>query len=156
MPKPAEDSAGVSFPPPLVFLGGLFIGVILQFIFSLPFLPWKLAMFTGLPVIALGIGLILWAGLLFIRAGTALPPWETATTVVIKGPYRFTRNPMYLGMALIHAGLGLCFSSLWILLMLIPVLWWIRTRVITSEEAYMEAKFGQPYRDYCARVRRWI
>lgn len=156
MPRPAEDSAGVSFPPPLIFLGGLVAGVILQFIFSLPFLPWKIGMVMGMPLIALGALLVGSAVWCFLRAGTALPPWETATAVVIKGPYRITRNPMYLGMALIQAGIGLCFSSLWILLMLIPELWWIQNRVILPEEAYMENKFNQPYRDYCARVRRWV
>lgn len=156
MPKPAQDSAGVSFPPPLMFLAAIFAGVILQFIWSLPFIPWELGMSSGLLAVLLGAALIASAAFVFTRAGTALPPWETATAVVIRGPYRFTRNPMYLGMALIHAGIGLCFTSLWILLALIPVLWWINTRVIAREEAYMAEKFGQPYRDYCAKVRRWL
>lgn len=156
MPKSATDSAGVTFPPPLMFLGSMLVGVILQFIFSLPFLPWEVGMYSGIPLLGLGVLLISSAAILFLRAGTALPPWATATTVVIRGPYRFTRNPMYLGMALVQAGIGLCFSSLWILLLLIPALWWVRTQVIAKEEAYMEEKFGQPYRDYCGQVRRWI
>ena len=85
-----------------------------------------------------------------------MPPWQTATAVVSGGPYRLSRNPMYLGMALTHAGIGLWFNSIWILLMLAPVVWWLRTRVIPLEEAYMENKFGQPYRDYCTQVRRWF
>ncbi len=156
MPKPATDSAGVSFPPPLMFFGGMVVGVILQFIFSLPFIPWQVGMYAGVPVLALGVLLLASSALFFTRAGTALPPWATATAVVVRGPYRFTRNPMYLGMALVQGGIGLCFSSLWILLMLLPELWWVRHKVIAREEAYMEEKFGQPYRDYCARVGRWL
>lgn len=156
MPKPDADSAGVRFPPPLMFLGALVIGVLMQFIWSLPFLPWRIGMFGGAIAFGLGVVLVASAALLFTRVGTGLPPWTPATQVVIRGPYRFTRNPMYVGMALIQAGIGLCLGSLWILLMLIPVLWWIRQHVITPEEAYMEAKFGQTYRDYCAQVRRWL
>lgn len=156
MPQPLQDSAGVSLPPPLVFLGAMFIGLILQFIWSVSFLPWQLGMICGGIFLVAGLLFIGSAALLFMRAGTAMPPWQTATTVVTAGPYRFTRNPMYLGMALVHAGIGLWFASLWILLMLAPALWWIQTRVIAREEAYMAEKFGKPFRDYCSQVRRWL
>ncbi len=156
MPQPDADSAGVRFPPPLMFLGALIIGVLLQFIWSLPFLPWRIGMFSGTIVFGLGVLLVASAALLFTRAGTGLPPWTPTTQLVIRGPYRITRNPMYLGMAMIQAGLGLCLGSLWILFMLVPVLWWIRHKVIAAEEAYMEEKFGNAYRDYCGRVRRWL
>lgn len=156
MPQPAHDSAGVGFPPPVMFLLGIFVGVILQFIWSLPFIPWQIGMIAGLVAIVLGAILIASAAFMFRSAGTAMPPWETASAVVMRGPYRFTRNPMYLGMALIHAGVGLGLTSVWILLMLVPVLWWINTRVIAREERYMAEKFGQSYQDYCQTVRRWL
>ncbi|MDX1497117.1 MAG: isoprenylcysteine carboxylmethyltransferase family protein [Salinisphaeraceae bacterium] len=156
MPKPAQDSAGVAFPPPLMFLLAVIGGVILQFMFPLPFLPWQWGMALGAISLLAGVGLILSAALLFVRAGTALPPWAAASAVVVQGPYRFTRNPMYLGMACIHASIGLAFTSWWILLSLIPTLWWVNKRVILKEEAYMAEKFGQPYKDYCASVRRWL
>lgn len=79
-----------------------------------------------------------------------------ATAVVADGVYSFTRNPMYLGMALIYAGIAIAADSLLTLILLISVLVVIRYAVIAKEERYMEAKFGAAYRDYKARVRRWI
>lgn len=156
MPTPQTDSAGVGFPPPLAFLLALIAGVFLQFIWSVPFLPWRTGVMAGLPLMALGLLFILSAAWQFRRSDTPLPPWETATAVVVSGPYRFSRNPIYLGMALIHVGLGLFFASLWIVLSVIPVLWWVQQRVILAEEAYMQAKFGKVYGAYRDRVRRWL
>jgi protein-S-isoprenylcysteine O-methyltransferase Ste14 len=76
--------------------------------------------------------------------------------LTFEGPYRFTRNPMYVGMALLQGGLALAGNALWPLVALIPVLWIVRTQVIDKEEQYLERRFGQQYRDYKARVRRWL
>ena len=96
------------------------------------------------------------AVVLFRRIGTPPDPHEPSTRLALDGPYRFTRNPMYLGMAAVLAGLALIGNALWPLLALIPVIWWIRTQVIAREERYLEAKFGGEYRDFKARVRRWL
>ncbi len=78
------------------------------------------------------------------------------TAIVETGPYRFTRNPIYLGMFLGLVGLAIAFDSLWLLVMLVPFTLAIRYGVVAREEAYLERKFGDAYRQYRARVRRWV
>jgi protein-S-isoprenylcysteine O-methyltransferase Ste14 len=93
---------------------------------------------------------------MFRRAGTSPDPREPTTALAFDGPYRFTRNPMYLGMALILGGLALVGNALWPLIAVVLAVWIIRTQVIDREERYLEAKFGGAYRDFKSRVRRWI
>src|SRR5882724_3497322 len=106
---PSSDNAGVRIVPPAVYLGGLAIGYILDLIWHLPIAPpgWSLAVrLVGVVILALGVSIMLSAVALFRRLGTKVAPWEPTTKLALDGPYRFTRNPMYLGMALILAGLG--------------------------------------------------
>ena len=111
---------------------------------------------AGGAVAAFGLWIMLYAVWRFQRAGTTPTHWEPTTTVVASGPYRFTRNPMYVGMASVHGGLALLGNALWPLLLLVPAIWIIRTQVIAREERYLEAKFGAQYRAYKAGVRRWL
>lgn len=151
------DSAKVTFPPPLVYLGMLLIGLVLD-----RYLPWSL----GLSAIGryLGGGLLFIAGAIYLlsasggfrRAGTDLKPWKTTSAIVAEGVYARTRNPMYLGMALVYAGIALVFSSLGALILLPLVILIIRTQVIAREERYLESKFGEEYLQYTSRVRRWL
>jgi protein-S-isoprenylcysteine O-methyltransferase Ste14 len=152
--KVERDSAGVKFPPPLVFLGALLIGLALDG----PRLPFghNLENMLGWLGIVAGMGIILTALGLFRRAGTNAEPWKTSTSIVTDGVYRWTRNPMYLGMALTYAGIALVCDSLAALILLVPVVFVIQRQVIEAEEAYMEARFGEPYRAYKASVRRWF
>jgi protein-S-isoprenylcysteine O-methyltransferase Ste14 len=152
-----QDSAKVSFPPPFVYAGMLLLGLVLD-----RALPWSLEMtWIGRYV---GGGILIAAGLLFgmsamglfRKAGTDVKPWKTTTAIVATGVYRFTRNPMYLGMAMLYTGLGFLFSSLGVFLLLPVLILTIRTQVIAREERYLEGKFGDDYRAYKARVRRWL
>jgi len=90
------------------------------------------------------------------RAGSNVPTSLPTTTIVNTGPYRFTRNPIYLGMVLGLIGLAIALNSLWLLLMLVPFALVIRYGVVTREEVYLERKFGDVYRGYRSRVRRWL
>jgi protein-S-isoprenylcysteine O-methyltransferase Ste14 len=90
------------------------------------------------------------------RAGTRVEANKPTTTIVTDGPYRFTRNPIYIGMFLGQAGLAIGFDSLWVLVMLMPFYLVIRYGVIAREEDYLDRKFGAAYRVYKARVRRWL
>ena len=90
------------------------------------------------------------------RAGSNVPTRLPTTIIVETGPYRFTRNPIYLGMVLGLIGLAIAFNSLWPLMTLVPFALVIRYGVIAREEAYLERKFGDVYRHYRARVRRWL
>ena len=156
---PSSDNAGVRIIPPAVYLGGLAIGYLLDLIWHVPIAPpgWSLVVrLVGGAATVLGLWLMLSAATLFRRLGTAVPPWEPTSTLATEGPYRFTRNPMYLGMALIVGGLGFIGNAVWPLLALVPVIVIIRTQVIAREERYLEAKFGYEYRILETRVRRWL
>ncbi len=151
------DSAKVTFPPPFIYLGMLLLGLALDRV-----LPWSIEL-TAIGRYA-GGGLLITAALAYLltasgrfhKAGTDVKPWKTTSAIVAEGVYALTRNPMYLGMALFMAGLGLLFSSLGVLLMLPVVIGLIQTQVIAREERYLEAKFGDEYRVYKSRVRRWL
>ncbi|EMS97418.1 isoprenylcysteine carboxyl methyltransferase [Agrobacterium tumefaciens str. Cherry 2E-2-2] len=112
-------------------------------------IDWRLLVATGTP-------LMLLAGGLFRRLGTNIPPSQPTTLIATTGPYRWTRNPMYLGMALIYAGLAIGFDGPIAFALLPLVLIAIQTQVIVREERYLEAKFGDEYRRYKAEVRRWL
>lgn len=156
---PSADTPGVTILPPLVYLAGLVGGYIIQFLWPVSIAPplFDVAIrVAGIAVVLAGGWLIFTAAGIFRRIGTPMNPHEPSTALTFDGPYRFTRNPMYLGMACILAGLAFIGNALWPLLALIPVVWWIETQVIAREEAYLEAKFGAPYLDYKKRVRRWL
>jgi protein-S-isoprenylcysteine O-methyltransferase Ste14 len=158
MAEPA-DNAGVRIPPPFLFLGGLVAGYILDLIRHVPVAPpeWSLAVrVLGGVLAAAAFALMLSAVVLFRRAGTHPEPWKTTTRLVLDGPYRFTRNPMYLGMAAFLVGLGLVGNALWPVIAVFPAVLIIRTQVIAREEAYLERKFGAEYLAYKSRVRRWL
>lgn len=161
-------TAGVIAPPPLLFLGALLIGFGLDRLLGLesllalaglppgllPGLPARL-LAGGLPAVA-GLALALPALIGFRRAGTQAEPWKPASALVVAGPYRFTRNPMYLGLVLLYLGIALAAGGPLTLLMLAPLVAVVRYGVIGREERYLEARFGAAYRDYKGRVRRWL
>lgn len=153
-PKP--DHAGVRVPPPLVFLIALLIGLWWDS-------PWLTGNSAGpVPtvigaIIALGgAGLIVIAALGHRRAGTNVEPWHPTTAIIDTGVYGFSRNPIYLGMAVLQFGLAICAGSLGALIMIVPAVLFIQFYVIAREERYLEAKFGAAYADYRNRVRPWI
>jgi protein-S-isoprenylcysteine O-methyltransferase Ste14 len=111
---------------------------------------------AGLAAIAGGVGIALWAEIAFLRAGTATLPIHPSSTIVSSGIYRYSRNPMYLGMSLFTAGLALAFNSAWYLAALACAIIAVTRLAIVPEEKYLERKFGQSYLDYKARVRRWL
>ena len=155
---PSSDNPGVIAPPPLLYAGALGVGLALDFLL--------LRTSTGLPealryglavvlVVAAG-GLITSALVGFRRAGTHAEPWQPSTSIVTGGVYVFTRNPMYVGMALFYFAIAIALDSVIALLFLIPLLIVIHYGVILREERYLDAKFGDPYRRYRCAVRRWI
>jgi protein-S-isoprenylcysteine O-methyltransferase Ste14 len=102
------------------------------------------------------VGLAVWAMTTMVRARTTFNPWVASTAVVSSGPFAFTRNPIYVGDALIYVGCAVIFDSLFALLLLPLVLAIVYLGVISREEAYLERKFGATYMDYKCRVRRWL
>jgi protein-S-isoprenylcysteine O-methyltransferase Ste14 len=158
-PQPPIDNDGVVVFPPAVFLVGLVGGYAISWFWPVGIVPdgWSMPVrMAGAVAAVAGAVLMLAAVLRFRREGTTPTHWEPTTRVVSAGPYRFTRNPMYVGMALLHGGLALLGNALWPLLLLVPAIWIIQTQVIVREERYLEAKFPGEYAAYKARVRRWL
>ncbi|MGY3149496.1 protein-S-isoprenylcysteine O-methyltransferase Ste14 [Bradyrhizobium sp. USDA 3397] len=153
-----RDSAGVRFPPPFVYLGALLLGLAAErFVTQRSFgIDWRLLVAAGALLFVAGAAMMLAAAGLFRRLGTNVPPSQPTTLIATTGPYRWTRNPMYLGMALIYAGLAISFDGPIAFALLPLVLIAIQTQVIAREERYLEAKFGDDYRRYKAKVRRWL
>lgn len=146
----------VRFPPPLIYISGLLLSIGIERIISTPDLPPPLAIVSGAAaVLALAL-LDARATALFLKKKTGIAPWHAATALVSDGPYRFTRNPMYLGMALAYMGVALGFGLLWAFVFLPLVLAIVDRAVIRREEIYLEEKFGEDYCVYKRAVRRWI
>jgi protein-S-isoprenylcysteine O-methyltransferase Ste14 len=123
----------------------------------LPFVPAPIpAGWLGGAVFLAALSLAVWAITTITRAGSHVPTNMPTTAIVDTGPYRFTRNPIYLGMMLGLVGLAIAFDSVWPLLTLVPFAFVIRAGVVAREEVYLERKFGEVYRNYKARVRRWL
>lgn len=156
----AKDTPGVIAPPPLIFLAFLVVGFVLDAVWPLslrpavldPRLSWSFGaalILAGLMTFTLGIRN-------FMRAGTPIPTREPTRTLVSGGIHGRSRNPIYVSMFLIYAGTGLLANTAWIFLLLVPLALVIRYGVVAREEAYLECKFGDAFRAYKSRVRRWL
>ena len=152
----AQQTSGVRFPPPLIYVAGLLLGWLLERVLPLSPIDELWSAILSVFCLIVGAGLISFAMGLFRRAGTNPLPMRPTTALVLRGPYRYTRNPMYLGMAFVYAGTALLFDLRWALIVLPLVLFVVQTQVIAREERYLEARFGEEYRAYRARVRRWL
>jgi len=154
--RETPDNPGVIAPPPLIYASALAIGLLANRLYPIAFVPRGLSRVLGWPLIVGGpvVGSL---GLREMkRADTNVDPREPTTAIVTGGPYRFTRNPLYLSMTLIYAGITALANALPAALLLPFVLHIMRRGVIEREERYLERKFGDEYLDYKARVRRWI
>jgi protein-S-isoprenylcysteine O-methyltransferase Ste14 len=151
-----QDTPGVIAPPPLIYLTALVIGLGLGYLAPTPFLPGSLAYGLGAVLILIGAWIIISARRMMLRAGTAIRPTIPTTALVTTGPFRFTRNPLYVGATLIYVGIAVAARSLWAIALLLVVLAVMQRGVIDREEHYLERKFGADYVRYKERVRRWI
>jgi len=149
----------VRFPPPLLFVGGLAIAALLHSQWPLPIWPqprpeWLLV----LAYVLLFVGLVwmAWGLITFLRARTAVIPHHPATRLVTGGPYRYGRNPMYLGLSAVYWGITLWLNSVWAVLLFPAVIVGLLRFVIRREERYLRDEFGEDYERYCRRVSRWF
>ncbi|MBI1755074.1 isoprenylcysteine carboxylmethyltransferase family protein [Candidatus Azambacteria bacterium] len=152
----SSDSPQVIAPPPSIYLIGIGIGVVLDWLKPLPFLAENVVVPPGAVIIAISVIFIVAAFREFIKAKTNIDVRKPTTSIVSAGPYRFSRNPIYLSMTLLTIGIAVLANTLWIFVMLVPILFTIQFGVIMREEAYLTKKFGEEYLRYKARVRRWI
>ncbi len=157
---PDTDAPAVRIVPPLIALGALVVGVALQFVWPLPngfmIQPPLSYWIGGIFTLAVFIGLGRWAMTVFRDKGEDPKPWTTVHGIVETGPYRFSRNPMYVALILMVLGFAVLLSNVWILVFTPVVAIILRYGAIKPEEAYLEAKFGDAYRAYKQRVRRWL
>lgn len=155
MTEHPRDTAGVIAPPPLIFAVAVGIGLLLQKARPLPTLP-----ALGKPIGALlamaGVGLGVSAVRALKVAGTNVDPYEQTSAIVDAGPYRFSRNPIYLGMAMLGGGVGLLANAGWVLALLPAAVAVVQKGVVEREEAYLARRFPDAYPAYAARVRRWL
>jgi protein-S-isoprenylcysteine O-methyltransferase Ste14 len=155
----ATDTAGVIAPPPLIALATVILGLVLDWqvpLFVLGnYFSWTVRLLVGGALIAAGTLLALAAERSFRRVGTNVPPWQPALALATDGVYRWLRNPMYVGLGLIVAGIGIALGSDWTLLLLVPAAWLLHVGVVLREERYLEAKFGDDYRRFKASVPRY-
>ena len=155
-PARERDHAAVIAPPPLIYLVGILLGWGLQVLRPAPFLPPALAPAVGIPLIAVALVLFVLSIREFRRARTSVRPDRPTTTIIRTGPYRFSRNPLYLALTLLHLGIAAWANSTWLLVTLAFTLGVMSAGVIAREERYLERKFGEEYRRYRSAVRRWL
>lgn len=153
----SEPRPDVRFPPPLVFAGFILLGLLGDRLLSLPDIPISGDLqWIGFAILAAGVALIILSLGLFRISGENPEPWTPSQTIIARGPYRHSRNPMYLGMVLIQLGFALWQASMGVLFFVPFALVLVDAFVIRREEDYLTKKFGKAYTDYCLRVRRWL
>ncbi len=151
-----SDHANVAISPPLLFGILLIIGCGLRVLVPMPFLPDRLAWIGGPIIVVAALALAVWAVRTMRAGGASIPTWESTDAIVQTGPYRFSRNPIYLAMILVLAGIGVWTNSPWFLGLAILDAILLSFGVIPHEEAYLNRKFGDQYSAYRGKVRRWL
>ena len=155
---PPIPHPGIGFPPPLIYAGGLAAGWWVHLRWPLPLTAGASRPREMVAAVCIGVWLVLmlWAFAAFLHAHTTFMPNRPARLLVTNGPYRFTRNPMYLSLAALYIGVTLLINSWWPVALLPIVLILIRRAVVAREERYLASAFPVEYSDYCRRVRRWV
>jgi len=149
--------ANVHLPPPLVYLFALLAGLGLQHLVPMRVpLPSRACEIAGGLVAVLGFAFGGWAFGLFKRTGQDPAPWKPSPSLVAEGPYRFSRNPMYVGMTSMVAGLGLALTNPWMIGLALLALIVVHVTAVLPEERYLEEKFGDDYARFKSSVRRYL
>jgi protein-S-isoprenylcysteine O-methyltransferase Ste14 len=151
-----SDNPGVIVRPPLLYGLTFVLVLVLRWFWPMPILGRAMALGLGLVLLLLGVAVVIPGRRALQAAGTNVDPSLPTTTIVTSGLYRFSRNPLYVGLALLFSGLTLAFNTWWGVVLLVPVLITMHRGVILREERYLEQKFGEAYRQYCSRVRRYV
>lgn len=151
-----KDHAAVKIHPPILLLLHLLVAYLLNKFLLLPLSFPKVLVWIGYALVLIGLGLSASAVARFMRARTTLDPHGAVSNIVTTGPYRFSRNPIYIGMVCFLIGFPLIFKSYWGLILSPIFIGLMNTLVIQHEEAYLEKKFGEMYTSYKSRVRRWL
>lgn len=152
----ASDNPGVAILPPVLFGGTFVVVLILQWIWPLKIVRQPIAFWLGLVLLMPALALVAWGRSTMHRANTNISPLKPAMSLVTSGPYRFTRNPLYVAITLLYVGFTMLLNSWWGVVLLAPMLMVLHWGVVRREEKYLELKFGDRYAEYRSQVRRYL
>lgn len=153
---PFDHGPGIMIPPPLIYIIGFLFAYAMNKFYQIPMLGPPLSIILALLAVTPSAFLGLWSLLEFWRARTNILPHKPSSSLVIVGPYRVTRNPMYVSLALLYVSVGFLLSIAWAFVVLPAVIFIVNIYVIRREESYLESKFSEQYRDYKKQVSRWL
>lgn len=156
MPAPDTDTPGVIAFPPLLIVGALALGLIAHALWPRHPFPTLPSRIVGIVFLLAGGALVAWGARTMRAAGTNIDPKQPALALVTAGPFRWSRNPLYLANLIIYVGTTLVIDALWPFVLLVPLIALLEWGVIRREERYLSRTFGEPYDTYRARVRRWL
>jgi protein-S-isoprenylcysteine O-methyltransferase Ste14 len=157
MNNPEPTALRIVAPPPVLYIGALLIGIALHVAFPLRIFTASSAPgMLGVLLIVLSAAFARWAFWTMRQIGTTANPRKPSEALAVSGPFRFSRNPIYVAMTGLYAGASILANAVWPLLLLPPLLLLMDWGVIRREERYLSVKFGDAYVDYMARVRRWL
>ena len=151
-----SDNAGVVAPAPVIYGAAIAVGLAAEFALPIALMPRPVGFWLGAITIAISIPIVVSAFRALARSRTAFDARKPTTSIVTDGIFRYSRNPTYLSLTLLHVGIALVLGSLWVLLMIIPAVAVVHWGIVLREEQYLNAKFGEEYRSYAAKVRRWV
>ena len=150
------DSPGVIALPPALYGGAFAVVVALRFLSPLPIAAWAVVLPAGLALSVVALALARWGRRTMKAAGTNINPALPATTVVMSGPFRYSRNPLYVALTILFLGLTLAANTWWGVVVLVPLSAVLHVGIVRREERYLERKFGDSYRNYRSKVRRYV
>jgi protein-S-isoprenylcysteine O-methyltransferase Ste14 len=150
------DTAQVIVLPPLIYGAAFVVGLLLHLVLPVRGLPYPLAHGIGVVCVFVSLPLAITTLRVLSRAHTPVDPLKPTTALVTEGPFRYSRNPLYVALTLLYLGVAFLVNVLWILLLVVPALVVLRYGVIAREEAYLARKFGTAYHYYTTQVRRWL
>jgi protein-S-isoprenylcysteine O-methyltransferase Ste14 len=151
-----QDKAGVIIFPPLLYLLVLVTGIIISYFFPYHFIDFSIALPIGIIITFLGIASLILAAKLFRKNKNPVNPSGSTQLIICTGIYKYTRNPMYLGLTTIFIGISTITNAWFSFILLFPLLMICQKGIIEREESYLARKFGNEYLDYQSKVRRWI
>ncbi len=144
-------------PPPVMYIGALLLGVTIHMLSPIAiFSATHAHEILGGALLVLSAAFARWAFLTMRRLGTTANPKKSSEALVTSGPFRISRNPIYVAMTGLYVGVAFLINSTWLLILLAPLLMFMQWGVILREEGYLTEKFGSEYVAYCSRVRRWL
>lgn len=150
------DNPGVVAKPPLLYGAALSVVLVLRWLWPMPIFGDAAALWPGLALVVFSVGVMLWGGATMHAAGTSVNPGLPTTAIVTSGPFRISRNPLYVSLTLLYFGLILAFNTWWGIILLVPLLLVMHFGVVLREERYLEQKFGDEYRRYKTKVARYL